>query len=102
MDKKLYLVETVQVFRHRYVVEAKEEEHAADTVVMDMGNPDFKEFSQKHIDENITDVREISKDEFFTLFDRDNDYLRSWNEEQKLSFINTINYEEDTNGTTDL
>lgn len=102
MNKKLYMVETVQIFRHRYVVEAKEEEHAADTVVTEVYDPDFKEFSQKHIDESITSVREISKDEYLTLFDKDNDYLKSWSEEQKLAFINTINYEEEANATTDL
>ena len=99
---KTYIVETVSVFRHRYVVEAKEEEHAADTVVMELGNPDFREFSQKHVDESITDVREISKEEYLTLFDRDNDYLKSWTDEQKFNFINVVDYEEDTNGTNDL
>ena len=29
-DKKLFLVETVSIFRMRYVVEALEEEHAMD------------------------------------------------------------------------
>ena len=31
-DKKLYLVETVSMFRMRYVVEAKDESHALDEV----------------------------------------------------------------------
>ena len=33
-DKNLYLVETISIFRNRYVVEAKEAEHAADHVVV--------------------------------------------------------------------
>jgi len=28
--------------------------------------------------------REISEDEYLEIFDRDNDYLRDWNREQKL------------------
>ena len=102
MNKKLYMVETVSIFRHRYVVEAKEEEHAADTVVMEMDKPTFREFSQKHIDESITDVREISKDEYLAMFDRDNDYLASWTEDQKVSYINSVDYEEDNDGTINL
>ena len=97
-DKKLYLVETVGLFRMRYVVEALEEEHAADEAVMNLGDAIFdenwKEFSQHHIGEDISDVRELSKDEYLTLFDRDNGYLKSWTEEQKLGFINKINYED--------
>ena len=34
MENKLYLVETVSIFRHRYVVKAKEAGHANDEVVM--------------------------------------------------------------------
>ena len=40
--------------------------------------------------------REISKEEYMTLFDKDNDYLKSWKEEKKLTFINKINYEGNT------
>ena len=59
-DKHLYLVETISIFRQRYVVEAKEAEHAADEVVLNTSglyNENFREFSQKHIDETITSVR---------------------------------------------
>ena len=98
MEKKLYLVETVSVFRHRYVVEAKEEIHACDEVVMNVGHAyadDFQEFSQYHVDEMISSSREISMDEYVKLFDKDNDYLKNWTTEQKTRFINVINYGED-------
>jgi hypothetical protein len=93
MDKKLYLVETISMFRMRYVVEAKEEEHAGDTVVMELSQTGFKEFSQHHVDESISDIREISKEEYLKLFDKDNDYLKSWTKEEKFQFVNTIDYE---------
>jgi hypothetical protein len=87
----LYIVESISMFRIRHVVRAKNAEHAMDEVVCDNGN--LKEFSQKHIDSNITDARKITREEFLTLFDQDNSYLSSWTEDKKLEFINTIDYD---------
>lgn len=100
MEKKLYLVETVSIFRHRYVVEAREAEHAWDEVVMNTSDlrtydDKFQEFSQKHIDECISSVREISIKEYLKLFDVDNDYIKDWNNKQKLSYINVIDYKDE-------
>ena len=95
MEKKLYLVETVSMFRMRYVVEAREEGHAMDEVVCEMGNHEFQEFSQKHIDEVIVSTRELSATDYMNLFDADNDYLKSWDIGQKMSMINTITYEDE-------
>lgn len=95
MEKKLYMVETVSIFRHRYVVNAREAEHACDEVVMNLHKPDgFSEFSQKHIDENIMSVREIGAEEYLKTFDEDNDYLKDWTISQKMKFINEIDYED--------
>jgi hypothetical protein len=91
MEKKLYLVEAVSMFRMRYVVEATEKEHASDEVVASLGN--VKEFSQHHMDENIVSVRELSRIEYLDLFDVDNAYLSSWSEEEKFNFVNKIDYE---------
>ena len=96
MTKKLYLVETISMFRQRYVVEAKEESDALDEVVMNVGEykDDWQEFSQKHLDEVITSSREISKKEYFKLHTKDNDYLKSWTDKEKLSFVNKIEYKD--------
>ena len=94
-DKKLYIVETISMFRMRYVVEALEEEHAQDEVVCGLGNTDFQEFSQHHVDEVITGSREITKEEYIKMFDKENDYLEKWPEEQKMSFINKIDYDKE-------
>jgi len=96
-DTKLYLVETISFFRNRFVVSAKKEEDALDEVAFNTGevyNEEWREFSQKHIDENITSAREITRDEYLKLFNKDNDYLAQWSDDQKLNFINVINYEE--------
>jgi len=101
-DKKLYIVETISMFRMRYVVEANEAEHAADEVVFGLGNSELKEFSQRHVDEVITSTREITQEEYLKQFDIDNDYLSIWPNEQKLSFVNKIDYgKNDRNETGD-
>jgi len=95
MSKKLYLVETISMFRLRYVVECKEEVHALDEVIMHAtGGETLKEFSQQHLDEVISSSREISRIEYLDLFDKDNDYLSKWSEEQKMDYINKINYKD--------
>jgi len=99
MEKKLYLVETVSMFRMRYVIEAHEASHAEDEFVMEIGKDSFKEFSQHHMDEVIISTRQLSATDYMNLFDADNDYLKSWDIEQRMSMINTIQYEDekDTN-----
>lgn len=89
---KKYLVETVNIYRMRYVIEAKTEEHAMDEVVMKMDSTDLQEFSQLHIGEEITSVRKLSTKQYLKLFDKDNDYLKEWVDDSKLQFINTIKY----------
>lgn len=86
-DNKLYLVEKLDVFRMRYVVNANNPVDAIDAT-SDINNP--KEFSQKALDSIVNSVREITKEEYLKLFDIDNDYLSSWDEGKKLDFINFI------------
>lgn len=92
MKNKLYVVDVMSTFRMRYVVEAREEEHAWDEVTMEEYNVDFKEFSQEHIGTHIFSSREISKKEYLELFNKDNAYLGTWTDKQKLDFINKIDY----------
>lgn len=84
------LVETVSTFRHRYMVEVPvgiddyghdKADWALDTVVME----EAKEFSQKHIDENIVSHRVVSFDEALKLCDNDNDYCKTWNQQMKVA-----------------
>ena len=95
MEKKLFMVETVSIFRHRYVVEAYESTHAEDEVVCNAGNHEFKEFSQKHIGEEIVSVRHLAAKDYLDEFDADNSYLSSWPISQKMTFINTIDYKDE-------
>jgi hypothetical protein len=95
-ETQLVLVECVSMFRMRYLVEVPigtdnyghdKKEWALDTVSME----EAKEFSQKHIGENIISSRVLSKEEALSLCDQDNDYARSWPEEQKIGqFFTTV------------
>ena len=87
--KKYFLVECVSTFRMRYVVETKEAEWAGDTVVMQ----EAKEFSQKHIGEDIVSIREVTEQEIVDICDVDNDYVKAWTKEQKFkSFVTEEGY----------
>lgn len=87
-----YLVETISMFRMRYVIEALEETHACDEVVMNNSEGFLREFSQLHLDEIITSSREIDDAEYLRLFDRDNDYLKDWTDDQKFNAVNVLDY----------
>jgi len=90
------MVDCLSQFRIRYCVEVEDDtEHALDEVICEYGNTEFNEFSQEHLTPSpvILSYREINKDEYLRMFDEDNDYLKSWTEEQKLKFINKINYD---------
>jgi hypothetical protein len=83
---KKYLVETVSMFRMRYVVEAEEPDHAADEVCMEGA----EEFGQRHVAENIINVREVSDDEIPKLFFEDHPYLEGWGPERAFDYITKI------------
>lgn len=85
LDTELVLVECISTFRMRYVVEvpAGKKEWAMDTVVCN----EAEELSQEHLGEQIVSHRVISQEEYLRVFDEDNDYLKSWDDEKKLQFI---------------
>lgn len=76
------LVETVSMFRMRYLVEVPlgESDYALDMVVMN----EAKEFSQKFIDESIVSHRVVSKKEALALCDVDNSYVKNWSADHKI------------------
>lgn len=92
-DTEWILVETVSMFRMRYMVEVPTDksEYALDTVVMN----EATEFSQKHLDETIVTHRVVSKKEALELCDHDNDYAKGWSKNQKVEVFFTPWKEED-------
>ena len=94
IETQFVLVETVQTFRHRYVVEVPtgidawgkpKALWALDTVTME----EAKEFSQEHLDETIFSHRVLSYDEVIKLCDEDNDYVKDWSDEKKIEVFVT-------------
>ena len=81
-DKVWVLVEAVQMYRMRYMVQvpATNPEWALDDVTMQTA----KEFSQLDIGETIASHRVISHEDALKLCDQDNDYTQDWTEEQKI------------------
>jgi hypothetical protein len=95
---KLFVINTVSVFRHKYVVKAKSLEHAMDEVVMrDSGHPDdyFEEFSQLHVGENIIDGEEISIEKFNSMLEQvENDKKELSSYWLKENLIREVKYKE--------
>ena len=56
----LFVVDAIQMFRTRYVIDCKEAEHAGDTVTMN----DAEQFSQMDLGERILTTKEITYEEF--------------------------------------
>ena len=90
-----YVVVTcISSFRQRYVIPVDELQKlnpdepvnpswALDEVTME----NVKEFSQRHVGEQIIDAQVVKEKEVLQFFDADNDYLAGWDEEFKLAWI---------------
>lgn len=94
-DYELVLVDTVSMFRMRYVVKVPtgKSEWALDTIVSN----EAEEFSQKHLDEIISSHRIITEEEYVKIFDEDNEYLKSQSIERKFE-IGITDITKDNNG----
>jgi hypothetical protein len=89
---KIVLVETVSTFRHVYAIELNDNEpteYALDDVtwIATGGSIKLEEFAQKHIAEDIFSHRQVTEEEYISIFDEMNDYLKEWSPEQKKKFI---------------
>lgn len=83
----MVLVETVNVFRVRYVIPVPngKEDWALDSVTCD----EAVEFSQECLGETIVSHRVITDEEALALSDEDNDYADVWSDEQKRAAFYT-------------
>lgn len=87
LETEFVLVETVESFRMRYIVEVPKGKAAwaSDTVVM----KEAKEFSQLYLGETIVSDRVVTKKEIEQLVDQDNDYIGSWPKQKKFEVFVT-------------
>jgi hypothetical protein len=81
-DKVWVMVECVQQYRTRYMVQAPatNPEYALDDVTM----KEAKEFSQLDIGETIVSHRVMNTEEALKLCREDNDYCSSWDDEHMM------------------
>jgi len=66
-EKKLFLVDTISVFRRKYVIEAESLVHAYDEITMRESKNEldyFEPVTERYLDETISDGREITKQDF--------------------------------------
>ena len=80
---KYVLVDVVDSFRVRYVMELHEDdpdEYALDSIICN----EATQFSQEHLGEHIVSHRQITEDEFIEICDEDNSYLKSWDRQKKI------------------
>jgi hypothetical protein len=89
IETQWVLVETISMFRERYMVEVPtgtdsygndKADWALDTVTMS----EAKEFSQEHLGETIVSHRVVTKEDALALCDKDNVYAKPWNDELKM------------------
>jgi hypothetical protein len=104
-DEKYVVVTCISQFRQRYVVPVSKLQEknptqpvdpviwANDSVVME----EVKEFSQHWLGETILDTFVVDEERILQLFDRDNEYLSDWSQEQKLKYIRNC-WEADLDG----
>lgn len=92
-DKQYVIVTTTSTHRIRYCVPLDDlRDHdgtvdpkwAMDSVTMQ----EVKEFSQDWLGEQIIDYQVVDINGMLDQFDKDNDYLKGWSLEQKLSWVN--------------
>ena len=87
--KKLVLVESISQHLIRRCVEVKDDiDYALDS--FDAEELDDREMSQTWLGEISISHREITEDEYLKIFDKDNEYLKDWDKEQKLDMIHRI------------
>jgi len=72
----------------RYAIRAESAEKAREKFNELGKNESITEFSQKHLGEKVSDIREVNQKQYLLDFDTDNAYLKSWSKQKKLDFIN--------------
>ena len=96
----LYLVDTIQTFHVRYVIDAKNETDAMDEIIWEADSAKLEEFSQKYLGEVPFQPREITQEEFDRELEKLNQNLdprviaSPWIGAERL--INVIDYSTET------
>jgi len=87
---KIYIVETVSMFRMAYAIKADSHEEAQTTFLK---TEEPREFGQDHVGETVFTVQEVTEQEYIEQFDCFNEYLVDIDQSRKLSYIMEKNSE---------
>ena len=94
MANRYVILTAISTFKIRYAI--PEEALSADTDqrLIDKATDAViaervEEFSQEWLGETVIDERVCTEEEMLEIFDRENDYLKSWTREQKIHHIRT-------------
>ena len=95
MSKDYVVVTCISSYRMRYVMHRDDLQRLSPLDPVDaiewandaVCNNDCEEFSQEYMGEYIIDTVEMNEEDMLELFDKDNDYLKSWPTEQKIEWI---------------
>lgn len=84
-ETELVLVDTVSMFRIRYLVEVPkgQSDYALDSVVCQ----EVEEFTQVHLDETIVSHRVVTREEALAVHDKDDPHCAHWSDEGKLKNV---------------
>lgn len=84
---KIVLVDRISLFRMRYAVELPDNFSEDIEKFFDMkdSTDELKEFSQLHLEEVTSSMREITQEEFLRVYREDNDWIKdSWDDKTCL------------------
>ena len=76
--------EALQQLNTDYDLDEKEARVWAEECVI---SEEVKDFSQKHLGEQVIDIDVVDEATILEIFDRENDYLSEWTREKKIDYI---------------
>ncbi len=91
-EKKIFIVETISQHRLLYAIKAESREEA-EKFVLSADYEELKEMGQNHVGESVFCSYDVDEEGYIETFDDINDYLKDWQPENKLKYINDIKSE---------
>lgn len=95
MSKEYVLITTLSHFKLKYAIPREDfdklgfsEPIDQEQLVRFVSTGDVQEFSQTHLGEVVSDVSVYTEEDMLTIFDIDNAYLKDWDTEQKIRYLN--------------
>jgi len=89
--KKLFIVETVNLIRSDYAVEAVNKEEASQFVLKNLDDLEdgyLNFLTDKHMCHTVNSVTEVTAEDYLKFFDRENEDLKNIEASKKFALIN--------------